>query len=735
MADNESVSRLKPRKFGKYLLLEKIGSGGMAEIFKAVVQGAEEFQKVLVVKRILLPYSKDPNFVDMFVAEAKITAPLQHANLVSIHEFDEVDGQYYISMEYVHGRDLQKVMARANKMGQHIPQAIALFIAGEVCKALRYAYNSKDPYGRPMNIIHRDVSPSNVLISYDGDVKVTDFGVAKAATSGEAGSGMLKGKLGYMSPEQVLGRELDHRSDLFSLGIILFECLTLKRLFLGRTDLQTLINVRDADLERRLTRHPEIEEPIADILRKALEKDPAKRYANATDMLADIEDQLYETGKRVGSDMLSALMREIFSEEAESDILPLNVEELSEVRAAWGASSLEPKSGRTTGRKRKGKKKTDPKKKARKASGGKAKITDRMPLAEVKAGTDKETDGGEVIEGDEKAEKVEIPVDEASRPAVRTRTTRISPQKSMFQLKDSEGNIFGPVSFDNLLSLIKSRAVSEDEQCSVNDGPWIRVKEVAALQEHLENRDNEYSGMGLLFEGTIERQKLLHTVYDLCRNKRLTGALLFRKGSSQKEVFFRDGRPRLIFSNLRHELLGEFLVQRNLITREQVNKALMEGKDVGFRLGDSIVAQGMVPAHVLAQLQLEQFTQRFVEIFKWQRGWFGVFEKTEPPFNAVTYDIDPLPQLAEAARSIYTADEIRSYLAPYSRMKLVRLENSRTAVSELRLHPKEMRVVNLIESHPVPADLVGAVPGNGEELTLRVIFLLTQTEIYNFKTV
>ena len=715
MPDNESVSRLKPKKFGKYLLIEKIGSGGMAEIFKAVVQGAEEFQKVLVIKRILLPYSKDPNFVDMFVGEAKITAPLQHANLVSIHEFDQVDGQYYLAMEYVHGRDLQKVMARANKMDRCIPQSLVLFVVAEICKALRYAYNAKDPFGKKMKIIHRDVSPSNILVSYDGEVKVTDFGVAKAASSGDSSSGVLKGKLGYMSPEQVLGRELDQRSDIFSLGIILFECLTLKRLFLGRTDLQTLINVRDADLERRLARHPEIEEPVADILRKVLEKKPENRYKQAGNLLSAIEDHLYESGKRIGPDMLAALMRDLFSEEAEADIVPLDVEELSEVRAGWDLEEAaeaktrkkkKPAERKKTGARRKNQKQTEP-----------------APLIEP-------APDGQSLRSD----AAEIPLEETSGPAIETRATRISPQKSTLQLKDAEGNIFGPVSFANFLSLIKSRAVSEEEFCSVDNGPWVRVKEVAAIQDHLEQRDSEYSGMGLLFEGTIERQNLIHLVYDLCRNKQLTGALLLRKGASQKEVFFRNGMPRLIFSNLRQELLGEFLVRKGLVTREQVSKALMEGKDVGFRLGDAIVAQGLVPAHVLAQLQLDQFTERFTEIFRWERGWYGIFERAEPPFDAVTYDIEPLPVMAEAARSIFSDDEIRAFMAPYGKMKLIRSENTRTAVSDLRLSPRELRVVNMVESNPILSDLVNAVPGKNENLAFRIAFLLTQTEIYRFRS-
>jgi len=713
MSAQKSGSKTSPKKFGKYFLLEKIGSGGMAEIFKAVAQGAEEFQKVLVIKRILLPYSKDPSFVEMFVSEAKITAPLQHANIVSIHEFDQVGGQYFLEMDYVHGRDLQRVMSRANKLKQGIPHDLALFIVGEVCKALWYAYNAKDPYGKPLQIIHRDVSPSNVMISYSGEVKVTDFGVAKAATSRDSQEGVLKGKLGYMSPEQVLGRDVDHRSDLFSLGIILFECLTLKRLFLGRTDLQTLINVRDADLERRLARHSEIGEPVADILRKALDRDPDKRYETATDLLSDIQDHLYMTGKRVGADDLAKVMRELFSEESEADILPLDEAELSEVRRGW--AEVDSKKKKTPTKRRK-KAKTDPRKK-----------TSAKKMAKLR-------ETGPAKRTEEKDSSTEIELEDKADKRKKTRTTRLSPKRTSFQLKDAEGGIFGPVSFDNFLSLLKCRAVSEEELCSVNEGPWIKVSEVAGVEEHLKKSKREYSGMGLLFEGTIERKELIHLVFDMCVNKGFTGALLFKKGAVQKEVFFRDGRPRLIFSNIRHELLGEFLVQRGLVTREQVDKAMLEGRDVGYRLGDAVVAQGLVQAHVLAQLQLEQFSDRFLDLFKWERGWFGVFERAEPPLETVSYDLDPMPVFAQASRTVLSTEEIESYLASYSGMKLTRVSNSKASVKDLRLQPRETRIVNMIESNPTVDGLASAAPGISKETVVRVIFLLIQTEIYKFKS-
>lgn len=703
MSQGAPQSSSRPRQFGKYLLLEKIGSGGMAEIFKAVVQGAEDFRKVLVIKRILLPYSKDPAFVKMFVDEAKITAPLQHANVVTIHEFDQVDGQYYLAMEYVHGRDLQQVMARANRLGQQIPTSIALYVVGEVCKALWYAYNARDPFGNALRIIHRDVSPSNILVSYDGEVKVTDFGVARAATSRESGGSVLKGKLGYMSPEQVLGRDLDHRSDLFSLGIILFECLTLKRLFLGRTDLQTLINIRDADVDRRLARHPEIPEPVQAILRKALAREPERRYVNAQAFLAEIQDHLFGTGKRVGSDSVAALMHDLFTEEAEAEILPLDIEELSEVRLT------------RTGQ-------------IRVASPSAAPATEDAALP---------AEGERDVEPPRQEEAAILPREgngaslEVTKPS-----SRVIPSRSIFYLQDGEGGRFGPVTFANLLSLIKSHAVGEDELCSMDGGPWVKLRDIAAVHEQFRADREGTERRKVLVEGTIQPENLVNLLFDVSRKKRLSGVLVFKAGSSQKEVFFRDGRPRHISSIVRQELLGEFLVRRGLVTREQIEEAIRTASGDKFRLGDALMAKGFVSAHDLAQLIEWQFRERFLDLFRWNRGWYGVFERAEPPPGTVALDLDPMPALAEAVRSVVPIDVIRSVLDDKRDHRLVRSESPRVQVGEFRLLPKEMRIVHVLESHPSLSEVLDHLPQRPDvqETAWRVVYLLLQTEVYRFRS-
>ena len=221
----------------------------MAEVFKAKSFGVEGFERIVAVKRILPSIAEDQEFITMFIDEAKMAVQLTHANIAQIFDLGKVGDRYFIAMEYVHGRDLRAIFDRARKNEQPIPIPMACYVTMKVCEGLDYAHNKKDAAGRDLNLVHRDVSPQNILISYDGEVKVIDFGIAKAAgRSAKTQAGILKGKFGYMSPEQVRGLPLDRRSDIFSVGIVLYELLTLERLFRGESDFSTLEKVRNVEI-------------------------------------------------------------------------------------------------------------------------------------------------------------------------------------------------------------------------------------------------------------------------------------------------------------------------------------------------------------------------------------------------------------------------------------------------------------------------------------------------------
>lgn len=274
-----------PVPFGKYLLLDRVAVGGMAEVFLAKTFGIQGFERIVAVKRIVPGMTEDQNFIEMFIDEAKIVGHLSHANIAGIYELGKVGASHYIAMEYVWGKDLLQIMNRHRLFGQRIPPARAAYVAAKVCDALDYAHNKRDARGRPLELIHRDVSPQNVLASFDGNVKLIDFGIAKAQSrTTKTVAGFVKGKFGYMSPEQVRGKKLDPRSDVFAVGICLYEMLTCDRLFAAETDFETMDLIRVAKVPPLTNTIPDMPKELDAIVMKALSREPGDRFQTAGEM-------------------------------------------------------------------------------------------------------------------------------------------------------------------------------------------------------------------------------------------------------------------------------------------------------------------------------------------------------------------------------------------------------------------------------------------------------------------
>jgi len=291
----EEAARRGVKAYGQYRLLEKIAVGGMAEVFKAKRSGVAGFEKVFAVKRILPHLSDNKEFVDMFVNEANMVAGLTHPNIVQISDLGQIDKSYYIAMEYVAGRDLRSILRQSKERGLRIPLDLTALIVSKVCLALEYAHRKKDERGRQMKIVHRDISPQNILISFDGEVKLTDFGIAKAATKATiTDQGALRGKLLYMSPEQAWGKPLDRRSDIFSLGIVSYEMITEQKPFLSSSEMSILEMVRACRVAPPTSLNPRVPERLEKVVLKALERDPEERFQWAADMNRDLERILHE---------------------------------------------------------------------------------------------------------------------------------------------------------------------------------------------------------------------------------------------------------------------------------------------------------------------------------------------------------------------------------------------------------------------------------------------------------
>jgi serine/threonine protein kinase len=310
----------RPVPFGKYILLDRISIGGMAEVFKAKSFGVEGFEKVIAIKRILPSMGEDEDFISMFIDEAKIAGQLAHANIGQIHELGEVDGSHFIAMEYIQGRDLLQLQKRYRKLGKKIPVEACCFILMKICEGLHYAHKKRDVLGTSMDIVHRDCSPQNVVISYEGEVKLIDFGIARAASrSSRTQAGVLKGKFAYMSPEQVRGLPLDRRSDIFSLGTILFECLTGTRLFNAESDFSTLERVRNAEFDRNAMKAAGVPPAVEKVVLKALERSTEDRYQWCSEMRADLLTYLQSVDNVYTTRKLGEELRTVFAKELQRD--------------------------------------------------------------------------------------------------------------------------------------------------------------------------------------------------------------------------------------------------------------------------------------------------------------------------------------------------------------------------------------------------------------------------------
>ncbi|MBC8070987.1 MAG: serine/threonine protein kinase, partial [Deltaproteobacteria bacterium] len=327
---------------GRYVLGRRLARGGMAELYLAKAVGIHGFEKPCVLKLVLPHLTEDQVFLDMFLGEARLAATLDHPNVIHVSDIGQVEGEYFFVMDYVHGRDVRALL-RASNPGA-MPLQAALTIAQEVCEGLHYVHEKRDASGRFLGLVHRDVSPSNVMVTYDGVVKLVDFGIAKATEMRHATrTGVLKGKVHYMAPEQCEGHPLDRRSDVFALGIMLYEMTLGRPLFTGTNDYYVMSRIVRGVFARPREVDPAYPPELERIVLRALARDPDDRYVSAQALQVDIEDYARAAGLPLSSRALAETMHDMFGEssmpnfeEDEEEIAPtlIHVASSSEGMAA-----------------------------------------------------------------------------------------------------------------------------------------------------------------------------------------------------------------------------------------------------------------------------------------------------------------------------------------------------------------------------------------------------------------
>jgi serine/threonine protein kinase len=296
----------EPRpRIGRYEIIERIAVGGMAEAFRARAHGPGGYQRELVIKRILPHLAEDPDFVRAFVDEAKILGMLNHPNIVGVYDFGEDQGRHYLALEFLDGPSLATIVERASRLCAPVPANVVAYLGKEICSGLQAVHTALDPLGTPLGLIHRDVTPSNVMTTRNGGVKLLDFGVAKIAGSEQVTQhGRLKGKPGYFAPEQIAGTPIDGRVDLFALGVLLHELLCLQHLFHreGEGMAATIYRIMQMEIPEPASIRPDMPDGLDRIIMKALSRDPDDRWASAAEMGRELDAVVLECGTR-GEDL------------------------------------------------------------------------------------------------------------------------------------------------------------------------------------------------------------------------------------------------------------------------------------------------------------------------------------------------------------------------------------------------------------------------------------------------
>jgi len=600
------------QSFGKYVLVDHISSGGMADVYRAKVQGIRGFTKTVAIKRIHEHLLERTRFLRMFTDEAKIASRLVHPNIVQIYDLGEVDAIPFIAMEYVSGRDLYRVLKRLAAMDRRFPWRLATLVISEVCTGLQFAHDFRSPDGQPQEIVHRDVSPRNVVLSYDGQVKLTDFGVARARDREEhTEHGVIKGKVRYISPEGARGEEVDRRSDIFSLGIVFAEMLTMAPLRDAPNEMMMLLDIRKGNFDRG--RIDALPEALRSVIDRAIATDPDDRYASAEAMREDLMSRVDPATQPMTRAEVATFMHALFADEIE-----------------------------------------------------------REKRSDLKAEKDLIKELQRQAEAEQEAQQAESAPEE---PA------------SANPLNIFAGRAPGPV------------AVPALDMWTSPDEPPTQ-------------------------SGTLASRSLCNLFHWLAENRE-SGRLDITREPVRKSVFFEEGHPVFASSNIESERLGEFLVARGEMSREQHAEVLDFAARKGIRFTEAILALDVCTANQFFTFLSAQVRDRILDLFTWTAGSFAFYRNLKPadpvlPLNLLSHTL-----IHEGIQERLPLGIVRRKMRDLGQRRVRRHGDGIPA--DLHLSGRQLRIVRTIEDErPTVAELVQRE--RDEEWIFRLLYMLVEIE-------
>ncbi|MDB4953644.1 MAG: serine/threonine protein kinase [Myxococcales bacterium] len=746
--------------------------GGMAELFIATAPGEHGFTKKVVIKRLLPHLTADDTYKNMFIDEAKLTARLVHPKIAQTFELGKVEDLLYIAMEYVDGIDVLALLREFAQRRRRVDHQLAAWIAHEVLDALDYAHNLSEENGNPLGIVHRDISPSNVLMSLRGDIKLVDFGIARAKDPDRAHkskSGTLKGKYGYMSPEQVIEMPLDGRSDVFSVGVVLAELLTGRRLFAAANELDVLLMVRDAKLGRFEKYGADIEPGLANIVRKALKKSVDERWSSAAafrdgiaewlfehrhrmtnkhvaDVVAELRDSVQERRARtVGDAGMTAVLEEPVRARAPSDdgiqisvdtgehglmaagdsmpniqiaydseeqlkppARPISVSDLAAQAAVATASAavVTPAKRVDSGRTRPPPVQS-PAQPARAPSPTPPPRTPAGSAPPVSRTSSSSHDG-----------IVEIPMGDTISAAVEAIVLSDNDDDSDTELvfraeEDSVTRAFDDLTEEPASHRSKDVVVPTQEELARKKPPTP-----PALADIADPPDDA---------GDFNTTSPLRVLFRLM-TARATGLLVVAIGGIKKEIYVRDGQPEYVSSNVASELFGNYLVTKGVVSAGELAMALAMMPHYGGKLGDTLVGLGLLkPLEVFRHLT-RQVRTKIIDVCTWNKGGFAWYAGRENPREAFPLDFNAFEILGAGAMTV-SDDVIDAWVARQGTMKL-RASRTRRVGPE-RFEVKELvALFESLDGKRSITDLVEANPDRNERLRMgRMLYLLESCDL------
>lgn len=600
-------------RLGDYELVRRIATGGMAEVYEARREGPRGFNKRVALKRILPQLAMDDRLVRMFCAEARVHAALAHPNLVSVLDFGEADGELFLVMEYVDGVALSDVLRAVNARRRAVELGPALHIAREVAAGLSHAHEYRDESDAPLGVVHRDVAPNNILLGRLGEVKLTDFGIVHSAWSDvRTAPGELRGKIGYVSPEQAQGRGVAAQSDLFSLGVVLAEMLLGAPLIAGTTELELLQNLQRRSWAGLDTLRKKLSPDVLQLLEQLLAASPRERPLSAALTVSRLDALASAHGVRCSAHELAAWLADL------------------------GVVRLE--------------------------SAVRVSVPQRPPPLPARAEQ-------ATLVDDQPPESPRAP----PKASVATRAANEKPAPSAastlrYRLRRPGGEVVGPLSLGSVLSLLATARAGLDSELGRGDGPFLKLSsafELTRLAARPLYRFFEPVALLASERHPVERGSLAAQLLGLSLSRR-TGLLVHRVGTEQHRVYWEDGAPTVSASTDPSELLGNQLVRAGLVTQTDLERVLESGYRSGCGVGESLVRAGLISEDELRRSIGEQRIRRLGAVCRASGGELFFVDGAQAGEKVLSVSQKPLAPLVEALRAGYAEAELLQLLSGLS---------------------------------------------------------------------